>query len=538
MPRERGGEGGVARCPPVEPAVEGGEKSAPGRLPVSQQQGAERRGERQGVERGDDHRYGDRHRKLLEQPPRDAAREGDGNEDGQQHDGRGYDRRSDVAHRFGGRFAGFHAGGDIHLHGLDHDDRVVHHQSDGEYQSQQRDDVDRESQQREEREGSDERYGNGHQRDDRGTPVLDEEVDDGDDEHEGDDERAEDVPHAGVDALRAVHDRRGFDAVGETLREPRHGGLDLVAHGHGVAARLLVDDDERRGAALEPRADAVAPAAERYFGQVAQPDLLSRGGGPHEYPAELLGRGDLRRQRHRVGVGRSFGGRFGSELPGRVDACLPFDGLGHLFDRDAVVFQHVGPQPDAHGVFARTHDIDLAHAVELEQFVLQVDVGVVGEVFVVVTAVAVQRVNHQEAGHGLACGDTLSGYRRGQLGRGRSDVVLGEDGVHVGIGADLEGHLQRHGAVVGRCGLHVEHVVHAHDGLRHGGGHGVVHRFGVGAVVGRRDLDHRGRDVGVLLDRQSAERDESRDDDDDCQRQGEDRPRDEESFHGAIGFRG
>ena len=60
------------------------------------------------------------------------------------------------------------------------------------------------------------------------------------------------MSHAGVDALRAA-DRRGFDAVGETLREPRHGGLDLVAHGHGVAARLLVDDDERRGAALQLR---------------------------------------------------------------------------------------------------------------------------------------------------------------------------------------------------------------------------------------------------------------------------------------------
>ena len=42
-----------------------------------------------------------------------------------------------------------------------------------------------------------------HQGNDRRAPVLEEEEDDEDDEYEGDDKRAEDVLHAGVDARGA-----------------------------------------------------------------------------------------------------------------------------------------------------------------------------------------------------------------------------------------------------------------------------------------------------------------------------------------------
>ena len=183
---QRRREGRVTVHLPCEPAVEGGEKSLLRRLPASQQQGAERRGERQGVEGRDDHRNGDRHRKLLEQPPRDAAGERHGDEYGQQHDCRGDDRRGHVAHGLQRRLAGFHAPFDIDLRGLDDDDGVVDHKADGQHQSQQRDDVDGKSQQREQREGADERHGDRHQGDDRRAPVLEEEEDDEDDEDDED----------------------------------------------------------------------------------------------------------------------------------------------------------------------------------------------------------------------------------------------------------------------------------------------------------------------------------------------------------------
>ena len=537
MAHQRRRKGRVTVHLPCEPAVEGGEKSLLRRLPASQQQGAERRGERQGVEGRDDHRNGDRHRKLLEQPPRDAAGERHGDEYGQQHDCRGDDRRGHVAHGLQRRLAGFHAPFDIDLRGLDDDDGVVDHKADGQHQSQQRDDVDGKSQQREQREGADERHGDRHQGNDRRAPVLEEEEDDEDDEYEGDDERAEDVLHAGVDARGAVDDRGGLDAVRKPLREAFHRGLDLAAHSHGVAARLLVNDDHGRRVALVGRAYAVGLAAERHLGDVAQTDLFARGGGPHDDVGELRGGGDLRRHGHRIGVGHAVGSRLGAELPGRVDAALLLDGGRHLADGDAVVFQHVGPQPHPHGVFARAHDRDLAHAVDLQQLVLEIDVGVIREELPVVAAVAVQRVDHQESRHGLACRDPLPGDRRGEFGRGRRDVVLGEDGVEVGIGADVEGDLQDHRTVVGRGGLHVEHVADAHHGLGHGRRHGVVDRLGVGAVVGGRHLHDRRRDVGVLFDGQPHDRDQADEHDDDGQRNGENRARNKEFFHRTTVFR-
>ena len=537
MAHQRRSEGRIAVHLPGEPAVESREEAFLRRFPVAEEQGAERRREGQGVERRDDHRHGDGDRKLLEQPSRDAARERHGDEDGQQHDGRGDDRRSHVAHGFQRRRTGFHAPFDIHLRSLDDHDGVVHDQSDGQHEPQQRDDVDRESEQGKQREGADERHGYRHQRNHGRPPVLQEEIDDEDDEQEGDDERAEDVPHAGVDARRGIDDRGGFDAVGKTLREPFHRGFDLAADGHGVAARLLVDDDHGRRIALVGRTDAVGLASERHLGDVAQTDLLARGGRAHDDVGELFGGGDLRRHGHRIGVGHAVGSRFGPELPGGVDASLLFDGRRHLVHGDAVVFQHVGPQPDAHGVLSGTHDRDLAHAVDLQQFVLQVDVGVVREELPVVAAVAVERIDHQESRHGLACGDALPGDRRREFGRGRRDVVLSEDGVQIGIGADVERDLQGHRPVVGRGGLHVEHVADTHHGLGHRRRHGIVHRLGIGAVVGRRDLHDRGRDVGILFDRQLRDRDQPHEHDDDGQRDGENRTRDEKFLHRAISFR-
>ena len=444
MADQRRREGRVFVHPPGEPAVESGEESLLGRFAAAQEQGAQGRGERQGVEGRDHDRHGDRHRELLEQPPRDAARKRYGDEYGQQDDGRGDDGRSHVLHGFERRGAGVHPVGDIDLRGLHDHDGVVHHQTDRQHQSQQRNDVDREPQQRKEREGADQRYGDGDQRNDRGAPVLNEEVDNADHQHEGYDERGEDVADAGVDAGRGVHDRRCRDAVGQAFAEPRHFGLDLVAHGHGVAARLLIDDDKGRGLAFEERAYAVTLASERYVGHVAQADLFALRGGHDDDVAELLGRGDLRGHGHRIGIGGAVGRRFGPELSGRVDAALIFDGGGDGRNRDAVVFQHVGPEPYAHGVLSGAHDRDLAHAVDLQQFVLKVDVGVIREEFVVVASVAVQREDQQETRHGLARGDALLGHRRRKLGRGRGYVVLSEDGVEVGIGPDVEGHLHDH----------------------------------------------------------------------------------------------
>ena len=72
---------------------------------------------------------------------------------------------------------GRHAFFDVPLHGLHHDDGVVHHQSDRQHQSEQRERVDGESEQREEDERADQRNRHREQRNQRGAPALQEDVD-------------------------------------------------------------------------------------------------------------------------------------------------------------------------------------------------------------------------------------------------------------------------------------------------------------------------------------------------------------------------
>jgi hypothetical protein len=71
------------------------------------------------------------------------------------------------------------------LHRLHHHDGVVHHDADGQHQSEHAGDVDRKTQQREDRERSDHRDRHGEQRNQRSAPVLQENEDHQNDEPDG-----------------------------------------------------------------------------------------------------------------------------------------------------------------------------------------------------------------------------------------------------------------------------------------------------------------------------------------------------------------
>src|SRR5262249_34551247 len=146
---------------------------------------------------------------------------------------------------------------------------------------------------------------------------------------------------------------------------------------------------------------------------------------------------------------------------------------------------------------------DVADAAQAEQFVLDLDGGVVGQVDVVVAAVGGDEVDDQEdAGRLLLGGDALDLHLLGQLGRGQGDAVLDEDLVDVGVGAQLEGDGEVVGAVVGALTRHVHHLVHAADLLLDRGGDAVGDDLGVGAGVDGGHADRRRRDVWVLGDGQ------------------------------------
>ncbi len=82
--------------------------------------------------------------------------------------------------------------------------RVVHDETDREHQTEQRQGVDRETQQGKDGERADERHRHGNHRDERRPPVLQEEEDDDDDEDHGLDQRLDDLADAFADRQRGV----------------------------------------------------------------------------------------------------------------------------------------------------------------------------------------------------------------------------------------------------------------------------------------------------------------------------------------------
>ena len=117
------------------------------------------------------------------------------------------------------------------------------------------------------------------------------------------------------------------------------------------------------------------------------------------------------------------------------------------------------------------------------------------------------------------CGNCASALR---------DAVLHQHLREVEIGADLEGHGQRIGAVGAAVGLHVEHVLDAVDLLLDRQRHGVDHGLGARAGIARGDLHGRRHHVGILRDREIEQRHAADQDHQHGDDVGENRPLDEE----------
>ena len=152
---------GIKRIAGIESLVDLAEKEIfPGiRVMRLEQSGAHDRAQRQGDYRGDDDGYRDGDGELPEQLSGDARKETYRNEYGAEHQGHGYKGASDSAHGF---LCGFiwrqvlFCHDSVHI--LDHHDGVVHHNTDGKYQSQQGHHVEGEAEHEHDAEGSDKGY--------------------------------------------------------------------------------------------------------------------------------------------------------------------------------------------------------------------------------------------------------------------------------------------------------------------------------------------------------------------------------------------
>ena len=231
------------------------------------------RAERQRHDRGDHYRYGDRDRELAVELSRDPGQEAYRHENGAEYQRHGDERPSQILHRFFCRFA---RGKVLFVHDavhvLHHHDGVVHHDADGQNQSQQRQHIQREPEKHHHAEGADQRDRHGHNGNDRCAPALQREVNDQNHQQQGLEQRAVNV----MDRLRNIrgHVERDVvgDALGKTQADLFHRLPDRFGDLHGVRSRQHVDVQYGGVPAVYAALGIVGRGFERDTRYVAQPD--------------------------------------------------------------------------------------------------------------------------------------------------------------------------------------------------------------------------------------------------------------------------
>ena len=203
----------------------------------------------------------------------------------------------------------------------------------------------------------------------------------------------------------------------------------------------------------------------------------------------------------------------------------------------AARLQLVRIEPDPHRILAGAEHRDVADAGQPRQLVLDVDGGVVAQEQAVVGRFRRrQRHEQQDRRRLLLDGDALVLHRLRQLRQRARHAVLHQHLREVEVGADLERHRQRIGAVGAAVGLHVEHVLDAVDLLLDRQRHGVDH----GLARWRRDSASctctvGGTTSGYCATGEAEQADAADQDHQDRDDVGEDRPLDEEfRDHGRL----
>ena len=293
-----------------------------------------------------------------------------GDEDRREDQGNGHDRPRNLFHGLERRLLRRQAFLDVAFHRLHHDDGVVHDQSDGQHQAEERQGVDRESEQGKDGKGADEGDRNGKGRNERRPPSLKEDEDHEDDEGQRFKKRFDDLADSFVDGSCRV-EGNGIVEVG---REPFLGLLhhlpDALDRGKGIRARQLVDGHDAGGLAVDPAPDVVSLRPQFDPGHVLQPDDRSVRVGADNDGAEFLRRDEAALGADRIGEFLPRGDRLAADLSGRVDRVLLLDGIDDIGDGDAELAQGVGLDPDADRILACAEDVDhgdAGHADELDR---------------------------------------------------------------------------------------------------------------------------------------------------------------------------
>ena len=520
----------------VEAAEEGGDRTAAAAgLLRLQQQRAQGRRQSQRDEGREHHRHRHRQRELLVQLTGDAGDERHRHEHRDEHERDGHHWPGHFVHRLPGCLnrRELVVLDDV-FDRLDDHDRIVDDDADGEDHAEERQRIHREAERRVGHERRQQRHRHGQHRDQRRAPALEEQRDDDEDEEQRFEERVNHFLDRGVHELRCVDDGE----VAHIVRERRPNGLQLLANQagalHGVRARREIHGHDRCRPAVVLRGIVVGFRTEGDIGDVTDADEPAGGQRLDDDVAEFLLGDQAALDPHRVLESLAARHRRGADLASRHLHVLLSNRRRDVVHGEVETGHVVGPEPDAHAEVGAEdgHVADAAHAL---QPVDQRNRREVVEEGLVARAVRrVRRDEHQGVRRLLTDRDPgvdhVDRQRRLRLRHPGLDLVGGE----IRIALEAERHRDVRRPVVGAGPADVEHVGDAVDRnveLRRDRG---LDDVGDGAQIGALHPYGWQRDLGILGDRQTAQRDRPAEDQEQRDDGGEDRTIDEKARHGSL----
>ena len=173
---------------------------------------------------------------------------------------------------------------------FDNDDGVIHHQTDGQHQTEQRQRIDRKAQYREQHKRADQRYRHRQQRNQGRTPALQEQEHHDDDQHQRLEQGMHDLVDAFGDGQRGVQGDDVIQVIGEAGLQFRHDLLRAVGGFDGVGAGQLVQRHQGRWLAVQTSHHVIGLCAEFDAAYVLDThDGARRVGSQHDVAEFLLG---------------------------------------------------------------------------------------------------------------------------------------------------------------------------------------------------------------------------------------------------------
>ena len=328
----------------------------------------------------------------------------------------------------------------LHMHRFHHDNRIIDHNTDGQYQRKERQHIDGEAQHLHEEEGTDQRNRYGYGRNQRRTEILKEDIHDNEHQQEGFQQGLQHRFNGSIEETGnvvrnvIVHARRKT-----ALLDFFHTLLDVLDNLAGIRTRPLLDHDGSRRTPVSHRNHVVVFRVEFNGSHILQPQQRTvRHGFQDNLPVffggtELTGilQYVLQLLRKLVGTDTRFS-------RSRLDV-LPANSLGHILRNHVICGQTARIQPHTHRIVSATHDFHESHPVDTFQLTQDIDIGKVIHELLGMCTVGTEHIQvHQHTVHLFFGHYTGTDYLFGKLVEHCRHTVLHVDRRYIRVRSYLE----------------------------------------------------------------------------------------------------